>query len=208
MYSVLIVEDERLVQELFLSYIKSASDRYELAEVTTDAANTEMICKSKKVDLILMDVCTANNSSGLEAARCIKSKFPMTKIIIVTSAPEYTFIDKAKAAKIDSFWYKDLSEQNLLNVMDRTMAGESVYPEKTPEIMIGLASSYELTPKELKVLSYLAEGLSTKEVADRMGISNDGVNEHIKHLKSKTGCTSRTQLAVLASKKKLVLPEF
>ncbi|WP_455582899.1 response regulator [Dysosmobacter sp.] len=208
MVRVLIVEDERLVQETLVQYIRSASDRYQLVDVTTDAANTAMICKSCKVDLILMDICTANDSSGLTAAKNIKELFPEIKVIMVTSAPEYRFIEKAQEAKADSFWYKDVSESELLHVMDRTMAGERIYPDKTPEITIGQATSYEFTPKELEVLLHLSSGISLQKIADKMGVSVDTVKTHVKHLQEKTGCTGKTQLAILASRSKLVLPEY
>ncbi len=208
MTNVLIVEDERLTKERLMQYIQANGDRYTLVDATTDAANTNMICKTRKIDLILMDICTANNSSGLEAAGRVKAQFPNIKVIIVTSAPEYRFIEKARAAKADSFWYKDVSEEELLDVMDRTMAGEHIYPDKTPEIQIGNASSYDFTPKELEVLLHLSAGLSLQEVAYKMDVSLDTVKTHIRHLKDKTGCTGKTQLAIFASRSKLVLPEY
>ncbi len=208
MVNVLIVEDERLVQETLVRYVHSAPERYQLVDVTSDAANTIMLCKVRKVDLILMDVCTANDSSGLMAARHIKELFPDIKIIIITSAPEYRFIEKAKEAKADSFWYKDVSQGELLDVMDQTMAGQQIYPDKTPEIAIGLASSYEFTPKEMEVLLHLSTGISLQKIADKMGISLDTVKTHVKHLQEKTGCSGKTQLAILASRSRLVLPEY
>lgn len=208
MTHVLIVDDERLVREIFASYVASAADRYVLTETTGDAANVELICQSYPIDLVLMDVCTANGSSGLTATEKIKRNFPHIKVIIVTSAPEYRFIEKARAAGADSFWYKDISESQLIEVMDRTMAGESIYPDKTPEVTIGYTTSYSFTPTEIEVLRYLAEGISSKSIAQKMSVATDTVNTHIKHLKEKTGCTSKTQLAVMAAKSKLVLPEY
>lgn len=208
MTNVLIVEDERLVQQLFAKYIESAFDRYFLCDTITDARNTILICEKMKIDLILMDCCTANNSSGLDAAKSVKKRFPHIKVIIVTSAPEFRFIEKAKDAGADSFWYKDVSQDDLLLVMDKTMNGESIFPSSTPKVIIGDATSYDFTKTELVVLLYLAEGLSSKSIAQKMFISVDTVNTHIKHLKDKTGCTSKTQIAVLAAKSKLVLPEY
>lgn len=208
MYNVLIVEDERLVQELFTRYINTVPGKYCLVEAIINAANAEVICKNRKVDLILMDICTSGGSSGLNATKRIKELYPNTKVIIVTSAPEYRFIEKAKAADADSFWYKDISESELLEVMDRTMAGEHIYPDKTPEVAIGYAMSSEFTKKELEVLLHLSTGMSTKEIAGEMGVATETVKEHLKHLMEKTGCTTRTQLAVYASRTKLVLPEY
>ncbi|MDO4650559.1 MAG: response regulator transcription factor, partial [Eubacteriales bacterium] len=179
MYNVLIVDDERMVQELFAAYINLASDRYCLAGTLDDAANADMRC-SHNVDLVLMDVCTAHNSSGLEAVAQIKAHHPKVKVIIVTSAPEYRFIKKAKEAKADSFWYKNVSEQALLDVMDRTMAGEHIYPEETPKVEIGFANSGEFTRKELEVLLHLAEGKSSEEIGEDLGMAAGTVKVHTK----------------------------
>lgn len=208
MINVLIVEDERLAQERLVQYVELNKERYTLVDATADADNTDMICKTRKVDLILMDICTANNSSGLAAAKRVKELFPKIKIIIVTSTPEYRFIKKSREAKADSFWYKEVSELELLDVMDRTMAGEHIYPDRTPEIKIGNASSYDFTPKELEVLLHISAGLPLQEIAEKMKISVDTVKTHIRHLQEKTGCTGKTQLAILASRSKLVLPEY
>ncbi len=208
MTNVLIVDDERLVRELFTRYIHSASDRYTLVEAIGDASNAEIFCLTGGVDLILMDICTAKGSSGLLAAEKIKKRFPRVKIIIVTSAPEFSFLERAKALGAESFWYKDICEKELIDVMDKTMAGESIYPKRTPEVPIGLASSYEFTPKEMEVLYWLAEVVSTRNIAAKMGISEDGVNEHLKHLKEKTGCASKTELAILTAGARLVLPKY
>lgn len=208
MTNVLIVDDERLVQELFSKYIESACDRYTLVDSVFNAENAEIVCENRKIDLILMDVCTANGASGLEATAKIKERFPKIKIIIVTSAPEFRFIEKAKKAKADSFWYKDISQDELLSVMDKTMAGEKIYPDTTPNVDIGLAKASEFTKTELDVLLLLVTGMPTKDIADKMGISFNTAKWHLKRLMEKTGCTSRTQLAIYASKSKLVLPEY
>lgn len=149
MTNVLIVDDERVVQELFTHYISTASDRYRLAGAIKSAGNAEVYCVQGGVGLILMDVCTANNESGIAATARLKSRYPNIKIVIVTSAPDYRFIERSRAAGADSFWYKEVSPEELLEVMDRTMAGESVYPASTPKVQMGLADGSEFTPKEL-----------------------------------------------------------
>lgn len=208
MKNVLIVDDERLIKELFVRYIDNASDRYKLIDTISEADNAELICESKKVDLIIMDIYTANNSSGLEATAKIKRRFPNIKVIMVTSAPEYRFVEKAKQANADSFWYKDISKDTLLSVMDRTMSGESIFPEHTPSVQVGTAISDEFTKTELEILLHLSKGLSTPEIANRMNIATSTAKWHIKNLMEKTCCTTRTQLAILSSKAKLVMPEY
>ncbi|MGI6269165.1 MAG: response regulator transcription factor [Candidatus Howiella sp.] len=208
MTNVLIVDDERMVQELFAHYIATASDRYRLAGTIKGAANAEIACMRSPIDLILMDICTANNESGLAAAASIKKKYPHIKIIIVTSAPEVSFIRKARAAGAESFWYKEVGTEELLDVMDRTMAEERIYPDTTPKISVGLTDSTDFTPTELKVLSFVVQGKSIGEIASLMNVDYETTRTYIKNLKDKTGAGSITALAALAASTRLVLPEY
>lgn len=208
MTRVLIVDDERIVQELFSAYIEKAQDRYSLAGSIRDAGNADLFCAGGRVDLILMDICTANEQSGIAAAARIKKNWPGIKIILVTSAPDYRFIDKAKDAGADSFWYKEISSEDLLDVMDRTMAGERIYPEHAPEVAVGLAKSTEFTRKELEILNYLLQNKSMQEIADLMGVDYTTTRFHVKNLKEKTGTRSVMELCLLAMKSRMILPEY
>ncbi len=205
---VLIVDDERIVQELFSSYIQNAGDRYSLEGMLRDAANADLYCAGGRIDLILMDICTANEQSGLAAAERIKKKFPHIKIIIVTSAPDYRFLEKARHAGADSFWYKEISSEALISVMDRTMAGEHIYPDHVPEVYVGLARSTEFTKKELEILKALLENKSLQQIADEMGVDYSTTRFHVKNLKEKTGTRSVMELCLLAMKSRLIIPEY
>lgn len=127
MKQVLIVEDQRMPRKYMESMI-SGSKYYALAASISGADVALAYCKRQMIDLILMDVCTSGNKDGIEAAAEIKAAFPNIKIIIVTSMVEAGFLERAKAAKVDSFWYKDLSPEDLLDVIDRTMAGRTDLP--------------------------------------------------------------------------------
>ncbi len=208
MTNVLIVDDERIVQELFVEYIKKAGDRYRLAGTIKDASNADLYCIGGRIGLVLMDICTANEQSGIAATERIKKAWPQTKVIIVTSAPDYRFIDKARKAGADSFWYKEVSPEELIEVMDRTMDGEHIYPDSTPEVRLGLAKSSELTPKELEVLSYLVQNKGLHEIAELMGVDYTTTRSHIKNLKEKTGARDIVGLCYLAARSRLILPEY
>ncbi len=207
MTNVLIVEDQRMARERLEGYLRE-SGRYRLAWSIPNASLAEMYCLRGGVDLVLMDVCTARDESGLEAAAQIKKNCPGVKVIVVTSMPECSFLDKARAAGAESFWYKDAGEQEILEVMDRTMAGESVYPQRTPEVAVGEAGSYEFTDRELDVLRELARGCTYREMAEHLFLSQDTVKYHVTNLLSKTGYDSKTKLAVAVVNKKLILPDY
>ena len=112
MTNVLIVDNDRIAQEMLSTYVNSAPDRYRLVGVIADAANAAVVCLRNQVDLILMDVCTENDESGIDATAAIKQSHPQIKVIIVTSAPEVTFLEKARIAKADSFYYKNVSKRS------------------------------------------------------------------------------------------------
>ena len=186
MIRVLIVEDQRMAREDMENYIQS-SGRYCLAASITNAAMAETVCRQSRCKLVLMDVCTENDESGLVAAEKIKKTMPQIKIIIVTSLVECSFIDRARKAGVESFWYKDAGKEELLKVMDRTMKGESVYPDAPPVVMIGTAKSCDFTPGELAVLRLVVEGclLYTSDAADEEDSGDLGGSRIIKKKKEK-----------------------
>lgn len=207
MYNVLVVEDQAMPRQLFEMFIAASPD-YKLVHSIESAGLAEVYCMNHRVDLVLMDVCTALGESGLDAAERIKRKFPRVKIIIVTSMPECSFIDRARAAGVESFWYKELSQESILELMDRTMAGESIYPDRTPELQLGLASSYEFTDRELEVLRELTSGDQDAAIAERLNMSVWIVRSHVKNMLKKTGFESRTRLAVAAREIGLVIRDI
>lgn len=194
---VMIVDDQFVSRRLFEMYVK-ASERYETVYAVESAAFADTYVLKNHIDLVLMDILMADGSNGLKAAARIKKNCPEVKIIAVTSMPEASWLKKARECGIESFWYKEASKETILDVMDRTMAGESVYPDAAPPVMLGLASSAELTERELEVLRIMTTGASNAAIAKQLGISESTVKNHIHHMLEKTGCQSRTALAIQA----------
>ena len=188
---VMIVEDQNMPRQLFEMLVE-ASDRYETAVSIDNAAVADIYCMRGGIDLVLMDVVTKNGANGLDAAAKIKKHDPKIKVIIVTSMPEYSYLERAREAGVDSFWYKDISRETILNIMDRTMAGESVYPDSIPKI---------------QVLRELLKGATNIEIGKKLYISPDTVKKHIQHMLDITGFHSRTELAVRVRETGLVIPE-
>lgn len=196
-YKVLIVEDQMMPRKLFEQYI-SLSKSFEVEQTFEDADNAVIYCLRNKPDLILMDVMTKGGCNGLTAAEKIKQSNPDIKIIIVTSMPEITWIEKAKEIGVDSFWYKDVSEEPILSLMERTMAGEKVYPGSSPRVVFGNIDSSQLTEREQEVLREMVIGSTNQEIADKLFLSVPAVKKHIQNMLEKTGFKNRTELAVMA----------
>jgi len=201
---VLIVDDQVLPRQYFESIVNH-SDRYTLAASISSARVADAYCARGGVDLILMDIVMSDEVSGLGAAKKIKQNYPAIKILAVTSMPDATFLQKAKDAGVDSFWYKEVQDAPMLEMMDRTMAGERIWPDRSPVVPLGLCNSSELTERELDVLRLLAMGCGNQEIAEALDISVNTVRFHLSNLQSKTGCTSRTELAIAAAKSGLAV---
>ncbi len=204
MIHVLIVEDDPMARQLLEIYVEK-SGAYALAQSVESAAFAELCCRAREIDLILMDVCTALNANGLDAAAKIKKEFPHIKIIIITSQPECSFLDRAWAAGVDSFWYKSGTAEDLLAVMDRTVAGEQVYPDSTPPLQLGEVTSDLLSDRELEVLRELVAGEPDASIAEKLHMSLRTVKAHIQSMRDKTGFRNRTELAVRAREIGLVI---
>ena len=205
-YKVLIVEDQQMPRQLLEIFISSNKGYVHQASLN-DASLALAYCQNKEVDLILMDVYTFQGNSGLLAAEEIKKQFPDIKIIIVTSLPEYSWIKKAKEIGVDSFWYKDENKENIIEIIDRTMKGEHIYPDETPLVKLGQVTNHDLTDRELEILKEMLTGDSNQEIAERLFLSPGTVKRHVENLLFKTGFHTRTELVAEAVRLGIVINE-
>ena len=202
---VMIVDDQNISRQLFESFVNK-SRNFELVKSIESAGLVDVYLARFKVDLIIMDVVMSDGSNGLTACEYVKKNYPDIKIIVVTSMPEVSFINRAKEIGVESFWYKEEESAPLLDIMNRTMAGESVYPDSTPSVELGNIYSNELSSSELAVLRELTTGAGNDDIADRLSISVNTVKTHIQHMLEKTGFANRTELAIEARVRGVVIP--
>lgn len=178
-------------------FVHSAKELYEIEE----------ICREEKIDLIVIDIDTVENLNGIGGAGLIKEQHPDMKIILITDQPECSYLERAKEFQIDSFWYKDSEKMKLLDVVKQTMQDILVYPKQTRSVSIGNAMSSDFSKRELEVLREVVRGALDIEIAENMNISIRTVKTHIQHMRDKTGFRNRTELAVQARAKGLIINE-
>lgn len=205
--NVLLIEDRKMARDCMTGYI-NASENFVLAAQTPSASMAEIICMKNKIDLILMDVCTADNDDGINAAARIKKKFPSIKIIIVTGMTTVDLIERAKKAGADSFWYKETEGDELIDVMNRTVNGENVYPKSAPVVKIGNMNTSEISERELEVLRLMAEGYTDSAIAKKLCVSVPAVRYHVTQLLQKTGYENRVKLIADLINKDFIVPDF
>ena len=204
-YKVLIVDDQKISRQLFENFVKSSS-KFELVKSVESAGMIDIYLAKYSVDLILMDIVMSDGSNGLTACEYVKANYPDIKIIVVTSMPEASFLDRAKQIGVESFWYKEVSKEPLLEIMKKTMAGGHIYPDTAPSEILGNITSDELSEAEMAVLRELTTGAGNGEIAEKLNISVNTVKSHIQHMLSKTGFENRTELAIEARIKGIAIP--
>lgn len=203
---VVVADDFLMSRQVFESAIKESNDFEIVGSFRTAEEAADYVLKHS-VDLVIMDIVMNEGTNGLSAAKKIKDGKPGVKMIIVTSMPEVSYINRARQIGVESFWYKEIQEQPILDVMKRTVAGESVYPDTSPVVSLGNAVSTEFTDREIDVLRLLVDGSSNKEIADSLNITERTVKMHIANMLQKTGFRSRLELAVKARTGGLVIPD-
>ncbi len=208
MYNVMIVDDQSSSHALMEYAILRSEGKYKITKAFFDADKVLNELRYEPVDLILMDIHTLGKENGVKVAAKIKNLYPKIKIIILTFVLQKKYIEEAKSAGCEGFWYKDHADMDLLLVMDSVMEGKIYYPEEQPVIKIGVAKISDFTPKELEVLQAKVNGHSNDKVCQMLNIRSRTLDTHLSNIKNKTGYDNLLKLvADVASKKFIILGE-
>lgn len=204
MIRVIIVEDQAMLRES-LALAIGTQDDMEVVGCYSDAVDVIEGVSRLHPDLVLMDVCTEHDSSGIVAAAKLKENDPTVKVVIMTGMPEVTFIQQAHDAGADSFIYKNVGTNELLAVIRSTLQGYSTFPLSRSARDDALS---ELTPEEIAILRLVCENKSRKEIASGMFLSEGTVKRHISEILAKTGYDSIMKLAVHAVSRGYIVPRL
>lgn len=206
MYNIIVIDDHRMLREMISETLKTRG--FNVVAISGDARDSISLCEKFKPDLILMDICTENNSSGLAYSKIIKEMFPTVKIVLMTGVPDLTFIDNAKTNKVDSFIYKNISSDSLISTIQNTLDGYSLYPNannpkaNTPDVL------KDLTDTELNILTEYCKTLDRNDVIKKLGISMRTLKSHISSIYEKTGYDNLAKLAIYCVGNDLIVPNL
>ncbi len=207
MTNVLIVNDKRICRDCVKGYLSQAPERYSVAAALSSAAEGVRFCMQHPIDLVIMDACVGSNGDALTVAAALKQQLPGIRVVIITELCDPDLIDRVRKGGADSFWYQE-GEGELLEVLDRTVAGESVFPSAPPKVCIGNMASTEITPAELRVLRLMVMGHTDSRIAKELAISVPTVRYHVTQLFEKTGYSSRVSLIADLIHQKFLAPGF
>lgn len=203
---VLIVDDHAMVRQGIAAFIELQDD----VELVGEAANgREAIARVEetKPDVVLMDLVMPE-MDGVTATREIKAHHPEVKVLALTSFVTDAQITPALQAGASGYLLKDIVADDLMNAIRAAQHGETpLAPAVAKKLIEGVMSPHEdarrldqLTERERQVLALLGHGLSNKEIAAKLSISEKTVKFHVSGVLSKLGLNDRTQAALFASK--------
>lgn len=204
--NVLIADDHDLVRE----GITKLLELYEGVNVVGEAGDgLETINKVRNYtpDLVLLDL-NMPRMDGISTVRKIKEIKPEVKVLILTIHDEEEYIYEVIKAGAEGYIQKDVKPEELKNSIERVMQGEKVFPPTVEKVVaqrnIEKPTLDELSTREQEVLELLAKGMSNRNIAEELFISEKTVKNHVSNILKKLSVNDRTQAVIVALKNGLV----
>ncbi|MCL2060480.1 MAG: response regulator transcription factor [Oscillospiraceae bacterium] len=205
MIKVLIIDDHESMCDS-LTYALTQAGGFSVVGRWPCAAQAELYCERLRPDLVLMDVCTEGNASGLDAATAIRGRFPDIKIIVMSGFDEISYAPRAREAGAHAFVFKSKSLDYFVEVARGVIEGRTYYPEaRTIPMPMGEAP---LTEREMEVLRLLCRHMTGKEIAEELYISENTVKYHKSNMLAKTGFSKTVDLAFYMISNGWINPNF
>jgi len=213
---VLLAEDHELTR-IGLVHSLQKSDLIEIVGEAEDGQEAVFKTQALKPDIVLMDLGMPV-LDGIQATHKIKEASPETKVLILTSHKKQDEVLAALTAGASAYCLKDIKPARLIQALELVLEGVLWIDPPIADIILNIVSlnnnsalaiaeSFNgrepqkgLTPRELEVLAYIAEGRSNKDIAEAMIISIYTVKRHVCAIIEKLAVTDRTQAAVKALK--------
>lgn len=199
MTNVAIVEDNAVMRDSFRQWIEAAPD---LRCVFTCATSEEALAElpSMKPDVVLMDIHLPGESGIVCTAR-LKETLPSVQVIMLTVYRNHELIFQALQAGACGYLLKRSNPEELLKAIIEVRSGGAPMTSEIARMVVeafqkkpaNLAQAEGLTNRESEILALLSEGLSNKEIAERVSISYDTVRAHLRHIYEKLHVRGRTE---------------
>ncbi len=211
--SVLIVDDA----ELFREALRAAflQEGFSVVGVAADAMTGIDMSREHEPDLVLLDLLMPG-MSGLEVVGTIIKVSPKTKVVLLTASESSEDLLAAVKAGASGYMTKDTPLPRLVAAMHDVLdGGAAVSPAMGGKLFSALRNllrhhgasmgrTPELTGRELEILSMVGDGMTSKEIADRLFISENTVRNHIRNILDKLGLSSRFEAAQWAYREGLI----
>lgn len=206
---LLIADDHEVIRTGLITLLQGSG--IEVVGQAATGKETVKLAEQLKPDVVLLDI-RMPDGDGLSTLEKLRQKVPSTKVVMLSTYDNPTYVARAVALGAADFVLKGATREAIIETIKAAAAGES--PSRSGELR-RVASTMKirqvvdddevpLTQRETQVLRHVALGLSNKEIGRSLEISVETVKEHVQNILRKIAVNDRTQAAVWAVRKGLV----
>lgn len=199
---VLCVDDHPLVRKGIVAILANEADIELVAEAGNGRDAVELF-RQHRPDVTLMDL-RMPELDGIGAVKLIRGEFPEAKIIALTSFDGDQDIYRALEAGVRGYLLKEMVHTEVLNAIRKVADGQKLMSQEVAERMSEYFPQVALTPREVEVLSLVAQGLANKEIAVKLGTANGTVKIHVQNILAKLNATDRTRAVTIALQRGII----
>lgn len=204
---IILVDDHHIVRQGMKFLLSTEASFNVIADFNNGRELLEHLDEMQLPNLIIMDLVMPE-LNGIEATRQVKAKFPDVKVLVLSSFIDEEHVLGVMDAGADGYEMKDSEPKALINTIKQIAAGEQIFHPDVMEVRksgMNLAHLRNpLSKRELEVLKAMSEGLTNKEIAEQLFVSEKTVKTHVSHIFAKLEVGDRTQASMYGVKYKLI----
>ena len=199
-----IVDDHPVVR-LGINALLSTQDDFEVAGLAESGEAALALVRNRQIDILLLDL-RMPGLSGVETLKRLGQVDGGVRIIVVSSFEYDEEIYAAVNAGAKGFVHKEADSEEILHAIRTVARGQQAFPKHIAERLASHQMTAGLSDREREVLQLVATGLTNKEVAQTLSISQFTVRNHLKHIAEKLEITDRTEAVFVALQTGLISP--
>ena len=191
---LLLAEDQSMLRDA-LSQLLQLQPDVEVVYQAADGREAIELLKTNPVDVAILDV-EMPYQTGLDVLEWMKEHQPAVKVIIVTTFKRPGYFERAVKADVDAYVLKERSIADLMKTIHTVLAGQKEYSPELMEVL--MTHKNPLSHQELLVLEAAATGLSNKEIAEKLYLSNGTIRNYMSTILTKLAADNRTEAVRIA----------
>ena len=191
---ILLAEDQSMLRDALSQLLQLQPDVASVSQAADGREAIELL-KTNPVDVAILDV-EMPYQTGLDVLEWVKEHQPAVKVIIVTTFKRPGYFERAVKADVDAYVLKERSIADLMKTIHTVLDGRKEYSPELMEVL--MTHKNPLSHQELLVLEAAATGLSNKEIAEKLYLSNGTIRNYMSTILTKLAADNRTEAVRIA----------